>query len=90
LLNAFWDCNFISHKFGTKRVFCGNIISPAEIAGLICNLLSILKMCPSAFRVSSPQTQRGRGSNQHQNLPWTHGDVRGKFHQDSCRGLDFH
>jgi len=42
---------------------------------LICNLLSILKMCPSAFRVSSPlgPGEQGRGSNLHQNLPWTGG-----------------
>jgi len=26
----------------------------------------------------------------HQNLPWTSGDVRAKFHQDWCRGLDSH
>jgi len=26
----------------------------------------------------------------HQNLPWTGGDVSAKFHQDRCRGLDFH
>jgi len=49
-------------------------------------------MCPSAFRVSSPQAQGGvgGGSNLHQNLSWTSGDVRGKFHQDRCRGMDFH
>jgi len=31
------------------------------LPGLICNLLSFLKMCPSAFRVSSPQAQGGGG-----------------------------
>jgi len=52
------------------------------------------KMCPSAFRVSVPQGPdggggRGQGSNLHQNLPWTGGDVCAKFHQAWCRGLDF-
>jgi len=32
--------------------------------GLICNLLSILKMCPSAFRVSSPPGPGWRGLGQ--------------------------
>jgi len=49
-------------------------------------------MCPSAFRISSPPGPgwRGRGSNLHQNLPWTGGDVCAKFHHYRCRGLDFH
>jgi len=61
-------------------------------------------MCPSAFRVSinmfsisiifysKPPRPTGEGeeSNLHENLFWTGGDVSGKFHQDRCRGLDFH
>jgi len=49
-------------------------------------------MCPSAFSVLGPPGPGGwgRGSYLHQNLPWTGGDVRAKFHQDWCRGLDFH
>jgi len=37
----------------------------AEVPGavrLICNLLSIIKMCPSAFRVSSPPGPGGEGA----------------------------
>jgi len=50
-------------------------------------------MCPSAYRVSGPPKAQGgelAESNLHQNLPWTGGDVPAKFHQDPCRGLDFH
>jgi len=41
-------------------------------------------MCPSAYRVSAPQDPgrgggRGQGSNQHQNLHWTGGDVLANF-----------
>jgi len=32
-------------------------------------------MCPSALRVSSPPDPGGEGSNLHQTLPWTGGDV---------------
>jgi len=32
------------------------------LPGLICHLLSILKMCPSAFRVSSPPGPGGEGA----------------------------
>jgi len=50
------------------------------------------KICPSAYSVLGHQVQgvRGRGSNLHQNVPWTGGDMHAKFHEDLCRGLDFH
>jgi len=37
-----------------------------------------------------PWKVRGLGSNLHQNLPWTCGDGCPKFHQDPCKGMDFH
>jgi len=41
----------------------------------------------SAFSFLGPPGPGGRGqeSNQHQNLPWTGGDMRAKFHHDRCR-----
>jgi len=50
------------------------------------------KMSPSAFSILGPPGPggQGRGSNLDQNLPWTGGDVCAKFHQDRCRGLEFH
>jgi len=42
------------------------------------------------FQAPEAQGVRGRESNLGQNLPWTGGDVCGKFYQDRCRGLDFH
>jgi len=49
-------------------------------------------MFSSAFSVLGPPRPRGEGegSNLHQNLSWTGGDVGAKFHQDQFRGLDFH
>jgi len=44
-------------------------------------------MCPSAFRVSSPQAQGGGDGVKP--APKC-GDVRRKFPQDWCRGWDFH
>jgi len=49
---------------------------------LFCKQFS--NMRPSALEV------RGPGSKLHQNLPWTGGDVRAKFNQNLCRGMDFH
>jgi len=51
-------------------------------------------MCPSAFRVSGPLAQGGEGAGVNTSLkpsflPWTGGDMRAKFYQDPCRGLDF-
>jgi len=47
-------------------------------------------MCFSAYRVSGSPRLKGRGSNLHQNLLWTSGDVIAKFQKDRCRGLNFH
>jgi len=47
-------------------------------------------VCSLAFRVSGPPGQDwggGRGSNLHQNLPWTGGDVCAKSHQDCGFGF---
>jgi len=69
---------------GTARVN----LQPAEHL-LFCKQFS--NMCPSAFRVSGTQVYglKGLGSKLHQSLPWTGRDVRTKFYQDLCRGLDF-
>jgi len=50
-----------------------------------------LLLCKHFFGFQAPQAQmwEGWGSNLHQNLPWTGGGMRAKFHQDLCRGLDF-
>jgi len=60
---------------------------------LFCKQFS--NMCPSAFSILGPpgpggEGGRGQGSNMHQNLPWTGGDMLVKFHHVRCRGLDFH
>jgi len=49
---------------------------------LLCKQFS--KMFPSAFSVLGPPGPggRGQGSNLHQNLPWTGGDVGAKFYPD--------
>jgi len=49
-------------------------------------------MCPSAFRVSSPPGPGGEGVGikPGPKPPWKCGDVWAKFHQERCRGLDFH
>jgi len=63
---------------------------PAERI-LFCKQFS--KMCPSTLSILAPPGpgEGGRrGSNLHQNLPWTDGDVPAKFYPDRCRGLDFH
>jgi len=66
----------------------------AEVPGTAwVNMQPAEHLYSSGFRVSAllgPGVGGVGGSNLHQNLPWTGGDVRGKFHQDRCRGLDFH
>jgi len=64
----------------------------AEVPGAAwVNMQPAEHLCPSGFRDSGPQAQGWEGgSNLHQNLPWTGRNVRVKFHQDRCRGLDFH
>jgi len=49
-------------------------------------------MCLSALSVLGSQAQGERvgALNLHQNVQWIGGDVRAKFHQDQCKGLDFH
>jgi len=43
----------------------------------------------NGFKPPRPRGE-GAGSNLRQNFPWTGWDVRGKFHHDWRRGLDFH
>jgi len=64
----------------------------AEVPGAAqVNMQPAEHLCP-CFRVStSPGPGVGGGmSNLHQNLFWAGGDVCAIFHQDQCRGLDFH
>jgi len=64
-----------------------------QLAELLLFCKQFSKMCPSAFRVSGPQSQgwsRGPRLKLHQNLPWTGGDVHAKYYQDLSSGLDFH
>jgi len=46
-------------------------------------------MCLSALSVLGPPGPGpgGWGSNLHQNLPWTGGNLHAKFHQDRCAGV---
>jgi len=46
-------------------------------------------MCPSALSILGPGGE-GAGVKPGPKLTWTGGDVRAKFHQGRCRGLDFH
>jgi len=69
------------------------ILLLAEVPGAArVNMQPAEHLCPSGFRVSGPPGPGVLGgvSNLHQNLPWTGRNVLAKFHQDQCRGLDFH
>jgi len=74
-------------------LFEAEVPEPARVSllNILCFVNSFQKMFPSALSVlGSPGPDgRGQGSNLHENLPWTGGDVGAKFHPDRCRGLDF-
>jgi len=77
--------NLVGNLFGI------NILIQAEVPGWTSFVFKqFSKMCPSAISILGPPGPGGRGSNLHQNLPWTGGDICAKFHYDRCRGLDFH
>jgi len=80
------------HRYkGTNSLFYIYILAEVPDAAQV-NLQPAehLKNLSFSFQGFKPPRPRGRGSNLHQNLPWIGGVVRGKFHQDWCRGLDFH